>query len=333
VLAQLPLLHTVDFSSCCQPLPAGHLGKVLVELSALNKLETLQLSTWALAQAPSTASHAANPAGQLQDSPHADGGPSAVAPAHAGFPAAAAPTPQYDVMLPTEVARMTNLQKLVISTCPEVTAPFAQRLALPAGLMQLPCLTKLELHGFLPPVHHLRGLKHLQHLAIIVPQCSAEAATADAAGGHLQQSSDAINAAKAAVQSLPGLTSLHVQLSARQIGHLLDPTSIVVGVVAGEILELLSAASTAAHPAPACRLRQLRLTQAGGLYHLPARFVAACSGLQELDLSCSRLTVEAVAVLGGLTGLTSLCLSESSLHEVPASWAGLTQLQVCGSLS
>jgi Leucine-rich repeat (LRR) protein len=238
-------------------------------------------------------------------------------------------------MLPTEVACITNLQELVISTCPEVTAPFARRLELPAGLMQLHGLTRLELHGFLPPVHHLRGLKHLQHLAITVPQCSAEAATADAAGGRLQQSSDAISAAKAAVQSLSGLASLHVQLSARQFGHLLDPTSIVVGVVAGELLELLSAASTtpssstAAHPAPACRLRQLRLTQSGGLYHLPAKFAAACSGLQELDLSCSRLTVEAAAVLGGLTGLTSLCLSDSRLQEVPAGWAGLTQLQVC----
>lgn len=82
----------------------------------------------------------------------------------------------------------------------------------------------------------------------------------------------------------------------------------------------------------ACKLRQLRLTCSSGLYHLPARFAAACAGLQELDLSYSRLTVETAAVLGRLSCCTSLCLAESRLQEVPDSWAALTRLQVRGLL-
>lgn len=258
-------------------------------------------------------------------------------------------------------------------------------------------------------MHHLRGLKHLRHLAISVPQSWADAgngATAtgavDAAGaGRLQQCEDAINAAKAAVQSIAGLTTLHMHLSARQFGHLLDPTSIVMGVVAGDLLEILSSSHVSHLPvspmkaldfppdnrhdslgAPAgssagagssalpaavsaspvafgaagsglatptgpslvaladildpnarfcravCELQELKLTYTGGLYHLPMKFAAANICLQDLDLSCSRLTVEAAAVLGGLTNLTSLCLSESRLSEMPVTWSQLTNLQV-----
>jgi hypothetical protein len=298
--------------------------------------------------------------------------------------AAAGGPPQYDIILPSQIASITQLQELVISTCADVSGPAAGRLELPAALMRMQHLTRLDLHGFLPPVHHLRGLKHLQHLAISVLHANTDAA-GDTAGMRVQQSIAAIKAACAAVQAIPALTSLQVQLSARQVGHPLEGASVVAGVDAGELLELLSTstipccathAAVAAAPAgadvdgiaqqgndgdhnssrthlaastqgvgadshssacasscaaaPVCKLLQLRVTYSGGLYHLPTKFTAACTALQELDLSYSRLTVEAAAGLGALSCCTSLCLAESRLQEMPGSWAALTQLQVSG---
>jgi hypothetical protein len=351
-------------------MPPGRLAALLQELSGLPNLKTLHLSTWSMAEqqqkahqyvastaaptpsaAAGAAAIAAQPASSAALTADMGSSPAAVA--------AAAGPPQYDIILPSQIASITQLQELVISTCADVSAPAARRLALPASLMRMQHLTRLDLHGFLPPVHHLRGLKHLQHLTISVLHANADAA-GDAAGVRVQQSIAAVKAVCAAVQAIPALTILQLQLSARQVGHPLEGASFVAGVDAGELLDLISSSTTpctthaavAAAPAGAgavtlaqqedgrssgssrtplaAKLLQLRITYSGGLYHLPAKFAAACSALQELDLSYSRLTVEAAAVLGSLSCCTSLCLAESRLQEVPGSWAALTQLQVRG---
>jgi hypothetical protein len=268
------------------------------------------------------------------------------------------------------VAAIENLRELIITTCAEVSTPPAGRLQLPPALMRMPNLSRLELHGFLPAVHHLRGLQHLQHLSL----------------SDSQHNADVLTAATAAVLSLPRLTSLHVQLPAPQGGSsfpgLVVSETIMQGLGTVQLLEALCAATTeemtgataagaaaaaedaaeqpagsptggrtgssaGAAPEPSlpaaeaataaaaqlrlaapCKLRSFRLRAGAGLYHLPSRFAAACAGLQELHLPCSRLTGEAAAGLGRMTGLTSLCLAESRLSQWPSSWAGLTQLQV-----
>lgn len=401
MLAQLPHLETVDLSSCCEPPPAGGLARVLLELAALTSLQALQLSTWimALPQEDAPAQQTPSPlapSASGQPSPAAAAGqhtsvgnlPSSSSGHHsaaAGHQAAASSAtaaqqtssgccrspPEYDITLPCEVAAIASLRELIISTCAEVSTPPARRLQLPPALMGMPSLARLELHGFLPAVHHLRGLHHLQHLSI----------------SDSQHNADALKAAAAALLSLPRLTSLHVLLPPPQAGPFpgLEPATAAVGAAVVQLLETLCAAAAEATPtatgtaagqpadgsaqehsrladspiasstggtsgatrqldpaaanaataaaarlrlAPPCKLLSLRLRAAAGLYHLPTRFAAACAGLQELDLPCSRLTVEAAAVLGRLTGLTSLCLADSRLAEWPSSWAGLTRLQV-----
>lgn len=410
VLAQLPHLATVDLSSCCEPAPAGALAGVLLQLAALKSLRTLQLSTWLMAQpqeeapAQQTLSLSAAASGHMQHSPAAAGAAqqtssasnapsasgqhSAVAAGFQASPSSATATseaaataqqtacrspPAYDITLPSEVAAIENLRELIITTCAEVSTPPAKRLQLPPALMRMPNLSRLALHGFLPAVHHLRGLRHLQHLSLSDSQHNAEV----------------LKAATAAVLSLPRLTSLHVQLPAPQAGssfpglvvsetimqglasvQLLEalctaaaeevtaataagaaaeqpadnPSSSSTGRSAGAALEPSLPAAAAAGAATAaaarlrlaapCKLRSIRLRAGAGLYHLPSKFAAACAGLQELHLPCSRLTGEAAARLGRMTGLTSLCLADSRLAELPSSWAGLTKLQVldmCGN--
>lgn len=397
MLAQLPHLKTVNLGSCCKPPPAGGLAKVLLELAALTSLRTLQLSTWIMAlpqdaPAQQTPSQLASPAsgqpspaaaaqqtsvGNLQSSN--SGQHSAAAGHQAASSATAQQTssgccrspPGYDIALPCEVAAIASLRELIINTCAEVSTPHARRLQLPPALMGMPSLVRLELHGFLPAVHHLRGLHRLQHLSI----------------SDSQHNADVLKAAGAALLSLPRLTSLHVLLPPPQAGPFagLEPATAAVGAAVVQLLETLCAAAAETMPtaagtaagqpadgsaqehsrpadsptasstggaagatrqldpaaanaataaaarlrlAPPCKLLSLRLRAAAGLYHLPTKFAAACAGLQELDLPCSRLTVEAAAVLGGLTGLTFLCLADSRLAEWPSSWAGLTRLQV-----
>lgn len=183
VLASMPKIHTVDLSSCCQPQLPGSLVKLLLELSELPTLKTLQLSTWSLAQDHGMCFDAA--AGQQQGSAScrtstagtsesvqallqgvapalalnvlwqniptvAALAPAQAVPAPAASCAAAVQHPQYDIVLPAEVAQITNLQELIICPCAEVSTPSARRLELHASLMRMQHLTRLELHSFLP---------------------------------------------------------------------------------------------------------------------------------------------------------------------------------------
>lgn len=342
VLAQMPQLHAVDLSSSCEPLPPGRLADILSDLSQLPNLKTLHLSTWCLAEVK-----------QQQQEEVSLGFSAPLCRRH--FPAAASAR-RYNIIVPDELGLLSGLQELYISHCAEVSPPTEGYVSLTPAVMRLPHLTHLELHGFLPGVHHLRGLKHLQHLHISIQPSP---------GGPAQQSATLVEmtdrvisghiiapiaAVMAAVQSSSSLKSLCLQLPAGsvvsmgsdQVGKLIallcegnstnSTTTHTGGFCMPSSSTAASSSCTTAAPAagsgPACQLQRLQITCSSDLYHIPARFAAACAALQDLDLSGSNLSVDAAGVLGGLSHLTHLSLAGCGLGEVPASWVQLTELQV-----
>jgi len=342
VLTQMPQLHTVDLSSSCEPLPPGRLADILSDLSQLPHLNILRLSTWCLAVEKQ----------QEQQEQEVSLGLS-TALSRRDYSAAAA-AHRYSIIVPDKLGLLSGLKELYISHCAEVSPPTAGYVALTPAVMRLPHLTRLELHGFLPGVHHLRGLKHLQHLHISIQPAPGGPAQLSAT---LVEMTDRvisgfiiapIAAVMAAVQSASSLKSLCLQLPAGsvvsmgsdQVGKLIallcegnsaTSTTACTGGMPSSSTAASSSCTTAAPAAgsgPACQLQRLQITCSSDLYHIPARFAAACAALQDVDLSGSNLSNEAAGVLGGLSHLTHLSLAGCGLGEVPVSWVQLTKLQV-----
>jgi hypothetical protein len=127
----------------------------------------------------------------------------------------AAPVVKYTLAVPRELGLLYNLQQLVIKPCPSVSTPLVKDMIMCPQIMQLGQLTHLELHGFLPHCHHLRGLPQLRHLALSAPYSSSSSSSSSSGTADISvmRSAAAIwGAASAALTAAGGLTSLQLHL-------------------------------------------------------------------------------------------------------------------------